>query len=402
MDYQLHGMVTLPPLAYLEMALAAATEVFGPGSHAIRADIAEALILPNDEVRTVQLVLTPDDDDHAAFQVISCRSDAAHDSTAWIAHATGKVTIAKSAASLAETEPVSLSQLQTRCPDELAVAPHYQRLRELGLQLGPSFNGITKLWRGTDEALGYIELAPELELEAGMYQLHPTLLDACLQLITAAGFDEAAPDPGEGIYMPISVERLQRHGQAGAQLWGHVVVRRGAEGESLAGDARLFDATGKMVAEVQGLRLKRVDPEYLLRATGTHVDDWLYEIEWQRKALRGESARTTSSDYIAAPAQIAARVYPVARQLIAQHGLDVYDEFVAKVDKMCAAYIVEVLRQLGWKIRLHERMSVVTLSAQLGVVEQHSRLLGRFFEILQEEGILQRDGTEWQVCRVPE
>ena len=402
MDYQWHGMVALPPLAYLEMALAAATEVFGPGSHAIQADIAEALILQNDEVRTVQLVLTPEDDDHATFQVISCRSDAPHDSAAWIAHATGKVSIAKSATPLLETESVSLSELQTRCPDELAVAPHYQHLRELGLQLGPSFNGITKLWRGRDEVLGYIELAPELEPEAGMYQLHPTLLDACLQLITAAGFDDAAPDPNEGIYMPISVERLQRHGQAGAQLWGHVVVQRGAEGESLAGDARLFDATGKMVAEVQGLHLKHMDPEDLLRATGTHGDDWLYEIEWQRKALRGESATTTPSDSIPAPAQIAARVYPVAGQLIAQHGLDVYDEFVAKVDKVCAAYIVDVLRQLGWEIRLHERMSVVSLSAQLGVVEQHIRLLGRFLEILQEEGILQRDGAEWQVCRVPE
>jgi len=125
MDYQLHGMVALPPMAYLEMALAAATEVFGPGSHAIQADIAEALILQSDEVRTVQLVLTPEDDDHAAFQVISCSSDAPHDSTDWIAHATGKVSIAKSVSPVVETEPVSLSELQTRCPDELAVAPHY-------------------------------------------------------------------------------------------------------------------------------------------------------------------------------------------------------------------------------------------------------------------------------------
>ena len=79
-----------------------------------------------------------------------------------------------------------------------------------------------------------------------------------------------------------------------------------------------------------------------------------------------------------------------------------YDEFLPKFDKLCAAYIIEVLRQLGWKIRLHERLTVASLSAQLGVVEQHSRLLGRFLEILQEEGILQRIEADWQVCRVPE
>jgi NAD(P)-dependent dehydrogenase (short-subunit alcohol dehydrogenase family)/SAM-dependent methyltransferase/acyl carrier protein len=198
------------------------------------------------------------------------------------------------------------------------------------------------------------------------------------------------------------VERLQRHGQAGVRLWGHVVVQRGAEGKSLTGDVCLFDATGAMVAEVQGLRLKHVACEELLRAAGTNVDDWLYEIEWQRRALRDDSARTTPSDYIPPPAQIAARVEPLARQLIAHPDIQKYDEFLPEFDKLCAAYIVAVLRQLGWNIRLQERVSVVSLSAQLGVVEQHSRLLGRFLEILQEEGVLQWVGSDWQVCRVPE
>ena len=117
-----------------------------------------------------------------------------------------------------------------------------------------------------------------------------------------------AGNRGDGIYMPVSVEGLRQHGQGSAQLWGHAVVRRGAERELLAGDVRLFDATGKMIADVHGLRLKRVEREELLRSTGTHVDDWLYEIEWQRKALRGESARATPSDFIPASAQIAARV----------------------------------------------------------------------------------------------
>ena len=97
-DYQVYGMVAVPPLAYLEMALAAATEVFGPGGQVLQVDIGEALILQNqnNEARTVQLVLTPEEDDHATFQVISCSSVAAQ-STAWIAHATGKVSIARSA-----------------------------------------------------------------------------------------------------------------------------------------------------------------------------------------------------------------------------------------------------------------------------------------------------------------
>ena len=401
-DYQVHGKVAVPPLAYLEMALAAAAEVFGPGRHLIQADIAQPLILPIDETRTVQLVLTPEDNDHAAFKVISFSSGAGPGSAEWITHASGGVSIAKSPTAIAEPLAVSLSELQARCPDELAVAPYYQQLHELGLRLGPSFTGITKIWRGQGEALGYIELAPEIESESGMYQLHPVLLDACLQLITAAAADEPAQDRGEGICVPTRVERLQRYAQASTGLWGHVIVRRGAERQALAADARLFEASGKLVAEVQGLRLKHVTCEELLLAAGTQVDDWLYEIEWQNKALHGESARTTPADGIPAPAQIAERVYPVARQLIAHHELHLYDEFSAKIDKVCAAYIVRVLAQLGWQMRLHQRVSEVSLRLQLGVVEQHSRLLGRFLQILQEEGILRLVGADWQVCRVPD
>ncbi|HEY7615641.1 MAG TPA: polyketide synthase dehydratase domain-containing protein, partial [Terriglobales bacterium] len=303
---------------------------------------------------------------------------------------------------MAETETVSLAELQTRCTHELDLAAHYQQLRDRGLRLGSSFNSLTKLWTGKDEALGYIEFAPELEAESGTYQLPPSLLDACLQLVTAGADNAAVPDRGVGIYVPMSVECMRRDQQPGGPLWGHLIVRRGTERQALAGDVRLYDATGRLVAELKGLRVKRVDCEELVRAAGTHVDDWLYEIEWQRRALWSESARTTVAISMPAPAQIAGRVYPVARRLIAQHELHLYDEFSAKVDKVCAAYIVRVLGQLGWQMRLHQRVSEVSLRAQLGVVEQHTRLLSRLLEILQEEDILQRIGAEWQVRRVPE
>src|SRR5262249_34870491 len=41
------------------------------------------------------------------------------------------------------------------------------------------------------------------------------------------------------------------------------------------------DENGRVVVEVAGLLLKRAGREALAGAAGEHIEDWLYEIEWQ-------------------------------------------------------------------------------------------------------------------------
>ena len=93
---------------------------------------------------------------------------------------------------------------------------------------------------------------------------------------------------------------------------------------------------------------------------------------------------------------------PRIAQLAETHELPAQDEFQPPLDKLCAAYILRALQQLGWKPRLYELISAASLAVHLGVANAHHRLLNRFLAILHEEGILKPAGTAWEVIRLPD
>ena len=81
----------LPASAYLEMALAAAVEVFGAQSVALKdIEFRKALFLPEGGTRTIQVILSPGADGEASFHIYSCAGGEAHSGNSWMLHATGK------------------------------------------------------------------------------------------------------------------------------------------------------------------------------------------------------------------------------------------------------------------------------------------------------------------------
>src|SRR5262249_53860097 len=65
--------------------------------------------------------------------------------------------------------------------DRLAVA-----FAENGLNYGPAFRGLERAWRQEGEALGRIIVPQSIAGDPDRYIAHPALLDACLQVLSAA------------------------------------------------------------------------------------------------------------------------------------------------------------------------------------------------------------------------
>ena len=113
------GLPVLPAAAYLEMVHAAA-EVLGAGAHVLEdIDIREALSVRDDETRTMQLVLSPADDETLAFQVLSFDAGATDKNTPYILHAAGKITARREVS----TQPPAsrrnfkaAARMKLRCP----------------------------------------------------------------------------------------------------------------------------------------------------------------------------------------------------------------------------------------------------------------------------------------------
>jgi acyl transferase domain-containing protein/NADPH:quinone reductase-like Zn-dependent oxidoreductase/SAM-dependent methyltransferase len=403
-EHKVHGMAVLPAAAYLEMISSAAAEVFGSGAHTIEdMDIREALVFSEDNERTIQLVLSPEERECLAFRIISFGSAATPGQTDWRLHATGKIRgagLARGRASEAGKE-VSLDEIRARCREEVPVTEYYRHLRERGLEFGPGFHGIAQLWRGSDEALGRICLPDVLQAEVERYGIHPAFLDACLQIAGAIMADDRDEFASDEIYMPIGLDLFRMRARPGTQLWSHV-VRRWKEGtgeETRSLDFLVTDPAGAAVAEIQGLQVKRVAPEILRAAARTRLQEWLYEVAWEPKPLEHKTTEDIAAAHFTATARIAEDLEQGLRRLSVEHNLAIYNELLPELDSLSLAFVLQGLQEMGWKTGAGQRFSTDLLAGQLGVVSQHRRLFARLLEILEEEGILRRVDGGWEALR---
>ncbi|HEX5883031.1 MAG TPA: type I polyketide synthase, partial [Pyrinomonadaceae bacterium] len=85
------SQVIFPAAGYIEMALAAAHEYFGHGSHVIRDLVFHGPLMLSGAPRTVQLTVTPDNSESATVQIFSLDKD-----QAWTLHAAGTVSKSRS------------------------------------------------------------------------------------------------------------------------------------------------------------------------------------------------------------------------------------------------------------------------------------------------------------------
>ena len=100
----------------------------------------------------------------------------------------------------------------------------YSGFNARGLDFGPGFRSVRQLCRGESQALGRVELTEPLAAEAGRYQVHPVLLDGCVQVLAAALPD----DDDEVLYLPIGIARLAVHRRVQSGCWSHAVVTGGS------------------------------------------------------------------------------------------------------------------------------------------------------------------------------
>ncbi|MCB8984308.1 MAG: SDR family NAD(P)-dependent oxidoreductase [Ardenticatenaceae bacterium] len=375
--HRVHEAVILPSPAFIEMILAAADEAWGERPYRLHNfTIHEALVLSADP-RPVQTILSPQAGEQAAFQVVAWNGEA------WKQHVSG--TLAWAEAGKAPAGPaLDVAAVQHRCPDEIDQADYYAQVAGLGLEFGSDFRGLTHIWRRQGEALGQMVLPEALLPDLPTYHIHPAFLDACFHLVGAP----LAADL-EAAYLLVGIEQFQLRRAPGSRLWSYATLHQQG-GSTFTGDIYLYDEGGDLVAEARGLHLTLAGRDVLHKQARPFPDEWLYRVNWEAKPLPGESP-------LLPPGELAAQVSGQTAVLAAEHSVDVYHTLFPDLDALSYGYIVRALREMGWQYVPGARLTTAGLSAELGVARGHERLFARLLAILQEEGVLRRDGEEWIV-----
>ena len=370
--------MVFPGTGYLEAGLAASGKAWdGTAGVLEQVEFREPLLLPEEDICTLQTILSPNGSDASSWRVYS------RNGAGWTLHAQGSARPANGAAAGISD---SLAALRGRCIEAVSVPDVYEGCAERGIDYGPSFCGLAELYRGRGEALGRVRLTDELRGERG-YILHPALLDACLQVcggvVAAAG--------GEGTaYLPWGVERLAVYGPATESLWCWARLRPAAAEATPTFDIEIRDDSDKgVVAVVTGLSLRRAERR---QAAPAKIDDWLHEVIWEP-----QGSALLPAEFLTAPSTVATRVAPLATQRLTELAAR-YPGLEPELEALALDYVIAAFARLAIAAPIGGRVSLSMLMAA-GVIERHRRLAERLLAMLGEAGLLQPRGTDWEVVQ---
>jgi acyl transferase domain-containing protein/acyl carrier protein len=292
-DHRIEELAAVPASVYVEMILAAALDALGSRSVAINdIEFHRALFLPDGASPTVQMILTPCADGTASFQIYSCSAEAEQSAKSWLLHVSGEVAPQEDSSSLPGAEEESLAEFQLRCSEKVSGHDYYRQLSDNGIQYGPFFQSISQLWLDSKSVLGELRIpaTPDAGLDA--YQLHPAVLDGCLQVLGAGVASEVKINGRQGIYIPTRIDHIRVHRRPDECFWCRARVLD-EDSNGICGDLRLLDEAGQLVIEVMGVHFESL-------GNGAHsgiednLDDWLYEVKWLPKERVAETSSSAS------------------------------------------------------------------------------------------------------------
>lgn len=272
-DHQLEGETVLPATAYLEVALQALKEV-GLADTCFLSDMVfkQMMILDKAKPRSLQVSLAPDGEHRYQLSIYSQNAL----SREWVLHATAAVVkqTEKTKETISKAE-LDLLREDTAAPQ--SVIGLYEKFQTLGVEYGQLFQGVQQIWSKENVALGRIQLPTSLQYDQQDYQIHPALLDACLQVIAATKKATA----GQALYIPSGCREIHFFSQPSEVIWSKVTFSSTTTemADSLEVDVLLFDDQQNIVIELLGFRVQRITKRK--RRQLNQQDTWLYQLAWQ-------------------------------------------------------------------------------------------------------------------------
>ncbi|WP_420612239.1 SDR family NAD(P)-dependent oxidoreductase [Candidatus Spongiisocius sp.] len=404
-DHRVFGRLVAPGALYGAMA---ATASLAEGSDSVvmqDMQLHNPLVFaePNsangagEEGRKMQVVL--DDPEQSSSRRVQIYSKGSENE--WTLHVEGRVL--PGAPPLESGAKIDLEELRARMAP--ADVPAYYRAKaDTGIDLGPSFQTLGRVWSGPGEAVGEV-LLPEV-LGRNRLDVHPLVLDGCFQVVGIARNMAGGPD--EATYLPFGWDGLWLDGRLPDRVFCHVrmgAAPQGAETESgetpevLSGEMRIYDPNGALIGRLDGYTVKRATKAALLSAF-EGVEDLLYEVVWRDRSLE---SGLKPADFFSTPAAVAAGsgLFP---EYLSEAGVDPESRngLLADLERWSRSYALFNLEKLGWRRTPGEVVDPEELRQRLGVIPEHRRLFRRMLEMLARSGILAEGDDGFTVLLGPD
>ncbi len=293
-DHEVMGHVVVPGAAYVEMAIAAA-------DGAKVTDIAFEQPLRPTSRTALQSVVRQGEDGDRTMEVFSAPAGESN----WTRNFACKLAPRDTNA----LEKIELSRLQQSCSEQAEPAQFYQKMQEIGLNYGPSFQTIDSIQYSSEEVLSHLSVKGDIR----GFALPPTLLDGALHSL-AVGL---LRDDDEQLYLPVGIGSVDLLQPIEDETWCHARWKQ-AEGQIRTADIRLFDSAGQITAEITDLRVQQISRSALRQLSGAGSERLVYNLAWQDFRLPAATTKQTSWLLVHADEAGSALAQRVQQQLVAQ------------------------------------------------------------------------------------
>ncbi|UJR87254.1 Hypothetical protein I5071_460 (plasmid) [Sandaracinus amylolyticus] len=248
-DHRVHGARVVPGVTFLELVRGALRG--GEASIEIRDLLFHAPVVAREgETRRVQVVV-----DGARVRITSRGLAGPEDE---LLHA--ECIVATDNGALAPDPTIDPGALRCGAIGTADLDRVYRFARTVGIEHDGVMRNRGHVWRGRDHVLLELALSERARDEANGFVLHPALLDGATLTVVPAVLERLGPARSGHAYVPLHVRRFRCSAALGDRCL--VLARMPADPRPGADvyeiDLRLFDVTGRWVATLDGLSVKRV------------------------------------------------------------------------------------------------------------------------------------------------
>lgn len=280
-DHRVGGQQMLPAVAYLEMARAALADAMPVQKAWLDLELHHIVWTQPIFVsakQDIEIAVFSEQDAQTGFEIYSQDGDDAED----ILHCQGSAIISDQTAE----QRLDLDRLRRQMSQgSLEGSVLYPLFASMGLEYGPTFQGITALHRGENQLLVELNLPEAARKGSGNYVLHPSLMDAALQgSITL--IDDVMHGSGKRS-LPFALDSLRILSVCTERMVAWVRYAQGGRGASsnlIKVDIDLCDADGNVCVQMRGFSSRPM-------ANVTDFDEAHY-----RSVIAGISNREISLD----------------------------------------------------------------------------------------------------------
>ena len=389
-DHRLHDSIVFPGSAYVEIALAALSELYPNESYVIEdVKILKGLFMSEGDIIRIQFACDNSDDSFKIYSSINTTTGE------WEVHAEGRFQ------KLSPRDPgkLDLVHIKSTLDEEIDHAKIYKDFDDVGYQFGPCFREVQKIWRRDGESLAEIQITDVVLENLENYFFHPAVLDACFQGGKETRFKDENRKARDNFFMPIAVKRGRFYKSPGTHLWCHTLLVNDEE-DRVEYNLVIADDDGSIIAEIKGFRVQRVDQSESI--TEDDLENCFLMFKWQPSELPGSRLEPVE---LLSPTHIIEELKPEIVPTYEKYDLDGYvNDFIPRMDHLSFHFILSAFSKLGWNPEMGDRVSKDGLIEQLGIEEQHYRLFNHsLFEMLIREKVIRATPNgEWEFTKFPE